>query len=114
MGKLPLRIIIITLAFCMVYAIARFHIFKGVEWYHFPLFINNKVFAFAGLLCFLLSFSAQAFIKRNAQVLIDVKKYLGRTGFVLIIFHVVLSLLLFRPEVYDKFFDPGGNLNGTG
>jgi hypothetical protein len=114
MNRISSRIIITVLILSTLYAILRYHVFKDVAWSRFPLFIMNKAISFAGFILLVISFSAGSFFRKQAGSWHTAQKFLGRTGFVLIILHIVMSLLLFRPEVYDKFFTEEGILNGTG
>jgi hypothetical protein len=68
MTRTARRITIIVFLFAILYAMLRYHVFKGVEWSHFPLFI----------------------------------------------IYVIMSFLLFRPEIYDKFFAADGASNAIG
>lgn len=114
MTKIARRTLVIVLFVCSVYAILRYHVFKGVEWTHFPLFIMNKIFAFSGFVLLLLSFALEPVYRRLGPLWFESRKYIGRSGFVLIIIHILMSFLLFRPAVYDKFFGAEGNLNAIG
>ena len=114
MPKTATRIIISVLFLTTAYVILRYHIFKGVEWSHFPLFILNKILAFAGFMMLVLSFGLEPVYRKKGPEWFSIRKFLGRTGLMLIVLHIFMSLLLFRPEVYDKFFDPGGTLNAVG
>jgi len=114
MNRLSSRIIICVIILAALYAILRYNVFKEVSWSHFPLFIMNKAISFAGFTLLIISVSASYIFKNKFETWQSAQKFLGRTGFVLIILHVVMSLLLFRPEVYDKFFTDEGNLNAIG
>ena len=114
MTKTASRIIIIVFLLCSIYAIVRYNIFKGVEWSHFPLFIMNKILAFSGFVLLVLSLGLEPIYRKQGVQWLITRKFIGRTGLVLIIIHVIMSLLLFRPEVYDKFFAADGTLNGIG
>jgi len=111
MTRTARRIIIIVIFFTAVYAILRYHIFKGVEWSHFPLFIMNKILAFSGFIILVASLALEPVYRKQGAGWFATRKFLGRTGMVLIIIHILVSFLLFRPEVYDKFFAADGNLN---
>ena len=101
---------------CMVYAIVRYNVFKGVEWTHLPLYIVNKSAAFGGVV----------FIARAGgvgervggppgSVLVRAKaKFFGLTGFGMISMHVLMSMVLLSPANYEKFFAESGKLNLSG
>jgi hypothetical protein len=112
--KTALRIILLVIVLCTVYTIVRYYIFKGVEWTHFPLFILNKILALSGFILLVLSLALDPYYRKRGPEWFEIRKYLGRTGFVLVIMHIIMSFLLFRPEVYDKFFAANGNLNSIG
>ena len=114
MTRAARRIIIIVVLFTALYAIMRYHIFKGVEWSHFPLFIMNKILAFSGFILLVVSLALEPFCRKQGAAWITTRKFLGRTGMVLIIIHIIISFLLFRPEVYDKFFTGDGTINAIG
>ncbi len=114
MTKTASRIIAIVIIFCSVYAILRYNIFKGVEWTHFPLFIMNKILAFAGFVLLVLSMGLEPIYRKQGMQWFITRKFLGRTGMVLIVIHAIMSFLLFRPEVYSKFFAMDGTLNAIG
>jgi len=114
MNRISSRIIICVIILATLYASLRYHVFKETPLSHFPLFIMNKAISFAGFILLIVSISAQGIFKRQEVTWLVAQKFLGRTGFVLIILHVMMSLLLFRPEVYDKFFTNEGNLNSVG
>lgn len=111
MNKTAARIIIITILFASLYTILRYHIFKGVEWSHFPLYSMNKILSFSGFMLLLLSVGLEPFYRKRGHEWFTIRKFLGRTGMMLIVVHIIMSFLLFRPEVYDKFFSPDGTLN---
>jgi DMSO/TMAO reductase YedYZ heme-binding membrane subunit len=111
MTRTARRIIIFVIVFSALYAILRYHIFKGVEWSHFPLFIMNKILAFSGFILLVASLALEPVYLKQGEAWFTTRKFLGRTGMVLIIIHILVSFLLFRPEVYDKFFTADGNLN---
>lgn len=89
------------------YAILRYNIFGGVLWSRLPLFVLNKAFALSGFILLIVSYSTlfSTKIKTFNQ---EVLKHLGISGFLFILLHAGLSMLLFRPAVYSKFFDENG------
>jgi len=114
MTRTASRIIIFVIMFAAVYAILRYHFFKGVEWSHFPLFIMNKILAFSGFVILITSLALEPVYRKQGAAWFTTRKFLGRTGLVLIIIHIIISFLLFRPEVYDKFFAADGTINSVG
>jgi hypothetical protein len=114
MHRIAGRIILTVIIFASLYAILRYHIFKGVEWQHFPLFIMNKILAFSGFLLLVLSVGLEPVYGKKGPEWFTMRKFLGRSGLVMIVMHILMSFLLFRPEVYDKFFSADGTLNAVG
>jgi DMSO/TMAO reductase YedYZ heme-binding membrane subunit len=102
---------------CLIYAIVRYNVFKGVEWIHLPLYVVNKSFSFAGIGFLACSYLVGKWIKVYPG---DVKrrralaKFLGLTGFYLLVSHVVMSLAMLSPFYYEKFYHESGKLNLTG
>jgi hypothetical protein len=114
MTKTARQIIITVVIFATLYAVLRYHVFKGVEWSHFPLLIMNKILSFAGFILLVASLAGETVYRKQGAGWFATRKFLGRTGLVLIIIHIILSFLLFRPAVYDKFFAADGTLNAMG
>lgn len=99
------------------YAIIRYHILKGVSWIDFPLFISNKAIALSAVTFIALSYTlgslAKFWPKRFEQTL-PLRKYFGLLGFGLASVHTMMSLLLFSPAYYPKFFTSVGKLSLIG
>ena len=100
---------------CLAYAIVRYHVFRGVEWAHFPLYVMNKSFSLAGLAYLAASYMTGKWIpgggpeRTRAQA-----KFLGLTGFYFLGVHVFASLAMLSPAYYAKFFGEDGKMNATG
>ena len=101
---------------CLLYAIIRYNVFKGVEWVHLPLYIVNKSAAFAGVVMIALAymvgkvFGGPAGSERvRAQA-----KFLGMAGFSMITVHILMAMVLLSPANYEKFFASSGKLNLSG
>jgi DMSO/TMAO reductase YedYZ heme-binding membrane subunit len=114
MNRTAGRIIIAIILIASVYTIVRYHIFKGIGWEHFALLIMNKIMAFSGFILLVLSVGLDPVYRKKGKEWLIIRKFLGRTGMMLIVIHIIMSFLLFRPEVYDKFFNPEGTLNAMG
>lgn len=114
----PIRqIFLAIISGSLAYATIRYHVFGGVPWIHFPLFVFNKVFALSGFL--MLIISSLISLRSNHQnrwyqYLYEGKDLLGFGSLVLIIIHVFISVAILKPEYYDKFFETDGKLNLTG
>jgi len=106
-------IIAVTLIFSIGYAIVRYHIAGPVAWKDFPFFILNKGICLAAFV--LLTFNFAFGPLRNLGVKVpegwlNARKALGMTGFLLVLIHVLMSLMMFKPAVYGKFFEENGTL----
>ena len=112
--KITVRIVSMVIIFSALYAILRYNVFKGVELTHFPLYIMNKIFSFSGFILLVSGFGLEPFYRKLGPAWFEMRKYLGKTGFVLIIMHIIMSFLLFRPEIYSKFFSGDGTLSAIG
>jgi len=102
---------------CLVYAIVRYNVFKGVEWIHLPLYVVNKAFAWGGLALIACSYLTGKWINAypdDVQKRRALAKFLGLSGLYLIGMHLISSLAMLTPEYYAKFFTDGGKMNLTG
>ena len=101
----------------LTYAIVRYHVFGGVEWTYFPLFIANKAISLAAVVFIATSYLIGKIIRvyeddpAHRLVLI---KFCGLIGFSLAAIHAFMSLLLFTPAYYPKMFEEAGRLHLTG
>jgi DMSO/TMAO reductase YedYZ heme-binding membrane subunit len=102
---------------CLIYAIVRYNVFKGVEWVHLPLYVVNKSFAFGGLSFIAASYLSGKWIKvysGDEKRRRSLTKFLGLTGMYFIGLHVFASLAMLSPVYYEKFFLETGKLSLTG
>lgn len=92
-----MRASLLALLGSVVYATARYNIFKGVPWSDWPAYTLNKAFGLAALLLLVLSVigkgSAEVRPMRMAGAFVSI--------------HVLLSLTLFSPAYYANFFLQG-------
>lgn len=101
----------------LTYAVLRYHVFGGVDWNHFPLFILNKAISLAAVLFVAMSYLIGRSIKvygGEPGMRLILIKFCGLVGFSLAAIHAFASLLLFSPEYYPKLFNPDGRMNLTG
>lgn len=114
---ITIRWFVVIFGLALTYSICRYHIFNGVGWSHFPLYIFNKATALGAILFISCSYLIGKVIrvyeseKDKKLVLI---KFCGLIGFSLAAIHAFVSLLLFSPEYYSKFFLDSGKLNLIG
>ena len=105
--------IIGTLIFSIAYVAIRYHVFGQVPLKDFPFYVLNKGISLAAFI--LLTFNFTFGPLNNVGVKmperwLNARKTLGITGFLLIVVHVFMSLLLFKPTVYAKFFEADGTM----
>lgn len=111
------HIIIITSILSIGYAALRYHIAGNVAWKDFPFFILNKGISLAGFLLLTLNFAIGPLKNLGVNVhegWLNARKAIGLTGFLYILIHVLMSLILFKAEVYGKFFEENGMLTLMG
>lgn len=103
--------------FCLAYAIVRYNVFGGVEWYHLPFYVVNKSFAWGGLSFIACSYLTGKWIKAYSTDVHrrrSLAKFLGLTGLFFIGMHLIASLAMLSPIYYAKFFHESGKMNLTG
>ena len=107
------KIILACLLFSIGYAILRYHIFGPVPWKDFPFFILNKGISLGAFILLTLNFSLGPLNNLSVKVpegWLNARKAVGMTGFLLALIHVLMSFMLFSPNVYGKFFEADGTL----
>ncbi|MCF6358895.1 MAG: hypothetical protein L3J54_13930 [Draconibacterium sp.] len=105
------QIIAITMLFSVVYVVFRYHIFGGVPWKDFPFFILNKVVSLSAFILLTFNFTFGPIKNMGVKVpakWLESRSVLGMIGFVLVIIHIFMSLILLSPAVYAKFFEIDG------
>lgn len=106
-------IITFVLILGLAYAVLRYHIAGPVPWKDFPFFILNKGIALSAFVLLTLNFGLGPLNNLGVKVpqsWLNARKALGMTGFLLVLIHVLMSFLLFSPDVYVKFFEADGTL----
>jgi DMSO/TMAO reductase YedYZ heme-binding membrane subunit len=106
-------IITVVLIPGLVYAVLRYNIVGQVDWKEFPFFVLNKGIALSAFILLTLNFGLGPLNNLGAKVpegWRNARKALGMTGFLLVLTHVLMSFLLFSPDVYPKFFEEDGTL----
>ncbi|MEK7558483.1 MAG: ferric reductase-like transmembrane domain-containing protein [Patescibacteria group bacterium] len=99
------------------YAIIRYNIIKGVAWEQLPLFISNKAISLSAIAFIALSYmlgSLARFWPKTFVSALPLRKFFGLLGFGLAALHGLISLLIFTPAYYPKFFSITGKLNLIG
>lgn len=106
---------IIFVAF--TYTIVRYNIYKGLPFADLPLFLSNKAIALSALALLALAYmfgSLARFFPSLFVYTLPFRKLFGLLGFGLAAIHGLMSLLLFTPAHYPKFFLANEQLNVTG
>ena len=106
-------IVTVVIALSIIYAVVRYHIAGPVPWKDFPFFILNKGLSLAAFILLVLNFGLGPLNNLGAKVpagWLQARKAVGMTGFLLVLIHALMSLLLFSPGTYAKFFASNGSL----
>lgn len=107
------KIILITSIFSLLYAITRYHVFGNVPWNDFPFFILNKAISLAAFIMLTFNFSIGPLKNLGLNVSegwLNARQTLGMTGFLYVLVHVLMSFMIFKPEIFGKFFEEDGSL----
>jgi DMSO/TMAO reductase YedYZ heme-binding membrane subunit len=101
----------------VLYAIIRYHLVGDVAWRHFPAFILNKATSLAAVVFVAASYLIGKTIRwyeDDKRLRLVVIKFCGLMGFSLAAIHAVLSLSIWTPAYFAKYFDEAGQLNLQG
>lgn len=110
-------IVIVAAFFSISYAILRYNIFGQVPWKDLPFYVLNKSISLTAIILFTISNSLKFLNKTRVQIAqkwIDSSTTIGAASLLLIIIHVFISLMLFKPEIFTKFFEENGTVNLLG
>lgn len=108
---------LVTFIMTFGYAFLRYNVVRNVPYENIPLFITNKSIALTATILIGLSFllgPLARFLPKLFVSLLYLRKHLGITGFALAAFHALISLVLFTPAHYPKFFLLNGKINLIG
>jgi len=108
---------IVVFAIVSLYGIVRYNIFKGVAWEHLPLFIANKAISVSAVVLIGFSYlfgSLERIFPGKFRHTLEMRKFFGLAGFGLGAVHGIISLVIFNPTYYEKFFGIDGKLNLVG
>ena len=111
------RWLVFLLGVPMTYAVIRYHVFQGVEWSHFPLYVANKGCALAAVFLIAASYLIGKTLRvyeREPDRRLVLIKFCGLMGFSLAGIHAFMSLLIVSPHYYPKFFLDAHKMNLTG
>lgn len=107
------KIIAITSILALSYAILRYHIVGDVPWKDFPFLILNKGISLAAFILLTFNFSIGPLKNIGIKVpegWLNSRQIIGMTGFLLILIHVFISFMIFKPSIFGKFFEDDGSL----
>lgn len=109
-------IISITMLIAIGYAVLRYHIFGGVSWKDLPIFILNKGIALGAFVLIVFNFTLGP--AKNLGIPISgawlkARKAVAMSGFLFVMVHALMSIMLFSPAIYSKLFEADGSLTGV-
>ncbi len=110
-----LSVIIFLVVFA--YAVIRYNVIKGTPWVELPFFVSNKAISLSAVVFIALSYtlgSLARFWPKTFVPALGLRKFFGLLGFGLAALHGLISLLIFSPVYYPKFFLESGELNLVG
>lgn len=102
-----------VIMFGMGYSILRYHIVGPVPWKDLSFFILNKGICLSAFVLLTMNFGLGPAKNLGWSVPIgwlNARMAIGITGFLLVFVHVLMSILLFTPAIYGKFFDAQSTL----
>jgi hypothetical protein len=112
------RIMVMVFALCELYAMLRFNVYKGYNWFHLLLQVTNKGISWAAVAVFALA-QLPSVIARISNIVrrrsipchsrilkwaLGIRKHLGLISLWFLGVHNCISLLLFNPSYYSEFF----------
>jgi hypothetical protein len=109
-------IIAVTMLIAIGYAVLRYHIFGGVPWKDFPFLILNKGISLGAFILITFNFSlgpAKSMGLPVSDAWLNARKTLGMSGFLFVLVHVLMSVMLFSPAMFSKLFEANGSLTGV-
>lgn len=107
-------IIALSCIFSIGYAILRYHIAGPVPWKDLPFYTLNKGIALSAFILLTFNFSFGPLNNLGVNVptgMLNARKALGMTGFLLVLIHALISFMLFKPSVYANFFLQNNSLS---
>lgn len=107
------KIIFWTFFISLGYAILRYNMLGPVPWKDLPFFILNKGNALSALILLIFNFSMGPLKNLGIPIpknWLKSRRLIGIIGFLQTFVHVIMSFLLFKPAVYDKFFELDGTM----
>ena len=115
--KQSMFVLFTTLVAASIYAFIRYNIVRDVPYSNIPLFIGNKSIALTATILIGISFLLGPLARFFPNIVVPrlyLRKHLGIAGFALAALHALMSLILFSPAYYPKFFLTSGKMNLIG
>lgn len=112
-----MSLIVWTLMFGFGYSILRYHIAGPVPWKDLSFFTLNKGICLSAFVLLAMNFSFGPAKNIGLPVpggWLNARMAIGITGFLLILIHVLMSMLLFSPSIYGQFFEENATITLTG
>jgi DMSO/TMAO reductase YedYZ heme-binding membrane subunit len=110
----PARAIISwTFILSMSYAIIRYHVLGEVPWKDLPFFILNKGISMSAFILLAFNFTFGPLKNLGAPIpnsWLRSRRIIGIVGFIQVFVHVIMSLMLFNPTVFAKYFEQNGTM----
>lgn len=106
-------IIALTCVLSVGYAILRYHIMGPIPWKDLSFYTLNKGIALSAFILLTFNFSFGPLNNLGIKIsegLLNARRALGMTGFLLVLVHAIMSFMIFNPAVYGKFFQSNGTL----
>lgn len=106
-------IVALTCLFSIGYAVLRYHVVGPVPWKDLPFYTLNKGIALSAFILLTFNFSFGPMNNLGIKVpdgLLNSRRILGMTGFLMVLIHVLMSYMIFNPAVFGKFFYDNGTL----
>ena len=113
MNNTAWAIITWTFILSMGYAIVRYHVLGEVPWKDLPFFILNKGISMSALILLAFNFTFGPLKNLGAPIpnsWLRSRRIIGIVGFIQVFVHVIMSLMLFNPTVFAKYFEQNGTM----
>lgn len=105
--KFERLIITVVTIVSILYAILRYNMAGDVPWKDLPIYVLNKGLSLASLILLVINFSLRPLRNRGVKIsqnLLDARRVIGRSGFLLAAIHVIMSMIVLNPKYYHVFF----------
>ena len=110
-------LIVWTLIFGFGYSILRYHIAGPVPWKDLSFFTLNKGICLSAFVLLAMNFSfgpAKNLGLPIPEGCLNARMAMGSAGFLLVLIHALMSMMLFSPAIYGQFFVENATFTFTG